>query len=804
MDNYADVVGQLRDAGLLVDELQVTGRVVRCRVDGGGTERRGWYVLHELARGTGAVIVGTFGVWRGTDSGAQNIRVSRDDLSDEARAALRSRVRADRRRVDAQRKAEAERASRRAESTWRHCAPTPPRDEVPEYLRRKGVAGHGVRYTPSGAVVLAMHDGDGRVHGLQFLLSRNSHKDRISRTGRDKEYWPRGLWKAGHFFLIGAPAGLCLVAEGYATAASLHEATGLPVAVAFDAGNLAPVCRSLVKRYRGCRLLICADDDFATRGNPGMEAGSAAALEVGGAWVSPRFTDPRQVTARARIAAEVDFTAADYKACVGDILRDLGAAKATDFNDLHGIEGLLTVRAQIEARLLDLGWGADTRGRDTPHGGEGRRADDWHFDVDRLLGGYSLVYGTDTVFDAERHMVLGLGPLRSAAGKSVVRQWLEHPDRSTVLQDEVGFDPTGKDPRTRCNLWAGWPTKPRAGRCERLLELAEHLCAGEGGKSRALYDRLIRWIAYPIQHPGAKMATAVLMHGPEGTGKNTLFGAVRRIYGRYGCQFSQVELESNFNGWASARLFAIGNEVVSRAELYHIQGRLKAMVTEPEWVINEKMLPARIEANHCNFVFFSNRIDIAKLDAGDRRYCVIWTPPALSPEFYAEVMAEVHAGGVEALHHYLLHLDLGDFDEHTKPPLTSAKQDLVDIGMDSTERFYRDLLAGEVGALPVCACRSEDLYAAYRHWATKEGLPKPAQKQTLLTAIGKKPGVRKSQERYRLWSGTGVGVKEEKRMVVFLDASVGPADGTSRADWIGRNIAEFAAALLDWREGIQS
>jgi putative DNA primase/helicase len=410
-----------------------------------------------------------------------------------------------------------------------------------------------------------------------------------------------------------------------------------------------------------------------------------------------------------------------------------------------------------------------------------------------MLDGYSLIYSTDTAFDGERRMIVGLGPLRAAAGKALVREWLEHPARRTVLPDEVGFDPAGEDPRLKCNLWGGWPTVPQSGRCERLLELVEYLCNHNPAQQRELSAWLLKWIAYPIQHPGAKMQTAVLMHGPEGTGKNTLFGAVRKIYGRYAVQFSQVELESNFNGWASGKLLGIGNEVVSRTELYHIQGRLKSMITEPEWVINEKMLPARSEQNHCNFVFFSNRIDIAKLDHGDRRYCVIWTPPALSARFYAEVAEELRNGGVEALHHYLLHLPLGDFSPHTKPPETSAKQDLVELGMDSTERFYRDWTLGHL-ELPAVACRSEDLYAAYRSWTAREGIGKPAQKQTLLTAIGKRPGVVKAQERYNLSN-----LQVEKRTVVFVNgAHRGPDDGSSRGAWIGRQVENFASALALW------
>lgn len=793
--NYADVQAQFRAAGLTgrrVEALEITGRVVRTRVED-DREERGWYVLHETRGADGQdYLVGSFGIWHGNDNGARKIELSKEALSDEASEALRAKWREDRRRAAAVRAQDAERAARRAERIWRQCSQTPPEGGA-DYLARKGIGAHGVRYSPQGAVVLAMHDAQGRVHGLQFILSKTAHKTRIAKTGRDKEYWPPGVQKQGHWFQIGAVGGLCLLCEGYATGASLHEATGIPVAVAFDAGNLRHVAKALRKAHPRARLLVCADDDFASQDNPGISAASAAALEVSGAWVAPVFRVDDQVELRRRVASEVDWSDPVAARPVARALVADAKRKLTDFNDLHQAEGLLTVRAQIEERLGELGWRAATAAPGTPPGEGGRAADDWRFDVEVLLKEFALIYGTDTAFDHRRRMILGLGPLRAAAGKALVRQWLEHPDRDTVLQDQVGFDPAQRDPLIRCNFWSGWPTIPQRGTCERLLELLEYLCGGETIDPDGLYRWILKWLAYPIQHPGAKMQTALLMHGPEGTGKNTFFGCIRQIYGRYACQFSQVELEEKFNGWASGKLFAIGNEVVSRAELYHIQGRLKTMITEPEWMINEKNLPARSEQNHCNFVFFSNRVDIAKLDDGDRRFCVVWTPPALPDEIYREVSDEINRGGIEALHDYLLHLDLTGFSPHTKPPDTAAKRDLVELGMDSTERFCRDWLAGTLDGALRRPCLSQDLYELYRLWTLREGIPKPAQKQTLQTVVGKKPGVRKADERY-LYSG-GI----QRRGTVVIPPGAEPPGHRSRQEWLGAEIDLFKYALSEYR-----
>lgn len=101
--NYDDVLGQLRDAGLILDGLDASGRMVRCKVEG-SRERRGWYVLHELhTNGTDVLIVGTYGIWRGNDNGAIKVELRKRDseFTAEQREALKRRLAEDRRRAEA-------------------------------------------------------------------------------------------------------------------------------------------------------------------------------------------------------------------------------------------------------------------------------------------------------------------------------------------------------------------------------------------------------------------------------------------------------------------------------------------------------------------------------------------------------------------------------------------------------------------------------------------------------------------------------------------------------------------------------
>lgn len=787
--NYDAVMGQLRDAGLVVEHLEV-GRLRRCKVEG-DREKRGWYSLHEIVLDGGDLaIVGSFGIWHGLDNGAQRVALRKLEVSDAQREALRARIRDDQRRALAARKREAERAARRATRVWAQCATTGASD----YLARKGVGAHGVRFTATGSLVVPMCDGRAHVHGLQFILSRDAHKARIARTGRDKEYWPAGLAKQGHYHLIGGtPGRLVLIAEGYATAASLHEATGLTVAVAFDAGNLPPVSEGLHKRYPRARQLLCADDDWLGRCpacaklTPSEPApGAAATCQHCGA-------DTARLANTGKTAARAAALAVD-----GQVLWPVFAArgptdKFTDWNDLHQREGLHVVRAQVEAHLAAVGWsglGEPAAGANGD-GGAGARGE-WAFNLDALLRDYSLVYSTETVFDAARGMVVGLGPLRAAAGRATVSGWLEHPDRRVVLPDQVGFDPTEREGLT-CNLWTGWPAKPRRGSCELLLDLLGYLCGNEDDPD-GLVDWVLNWLAYPIQNPGAKMQTALLIHGPEGTGKNTLFSAIAKIYGRYATSISQTELESQFNGWASGKLFVVGNEVVQRAELYHQKGRLKNMITERSWIINEKQLPARSESNHANFVFFSNRLDIANLDRNDRRYCVIWTPEPRADRYYQDVADEIADGGAEALHDVLLTRPLGNFDAHAKPPLTRSKRELIELSFDSTERFWRQWVAQDLD-VPCMPCRADHLYDAYKTWCTRAGIPRYAPSHILMANLSKQPGVVRSIERYR------IGMRTDRRRMLFPPGQHLPPGGVARATWLSQCVEKFHAALDDYRNG---
>lgn len=789
--NYVDVLQQLRDARLIIPDnvLRIgTHKPVRVKVEGEGDEKRGWYMLREWSPSIDRLlIVGSFGVWHGNDNGAQKIVLPKDDtgrMTPEQRAALKRELAEQARAAELARKREAERNAERARRMWARLDPS---GESP-YLAAKAIGGYGLRFTPNGTAVVPVTDTTGRIHGLQFLRTPAQAKEGKRPV---KEFWPAGMAKKGHFHLLGhQPHWIVLVAEGYATAASLHAATGYPVACAFDAGNLLPVAEALRKRYKRARILVCADDDCWTEGNPGVTAASAAAMAVRGEWIAPKFADE---AARQQRHAE-------------------RGVKQTDFNDLHAVDGLAAVGAQVAARLSELKWAPPELravSSSASGGGAGKLRPIQY--LDELLERFALVYGSNgAVFDRQEHCLVPLSDMRNLCIRGDLHKaWMEHADREVVRQEEVGFDPACTEASVTCNLWGGWPTSPKAGKCERLLELLQYMCSGEKN-SRELYTWVLRWIAYPIQHPGAKLKSTVVVHGPQGTGKNLFFEAVMGIYGKYGRILDQDALVDKHNDWASRKLFLIADEVVAQAHRFEVKNKLKTLITGT-WVrINPKHIAAYDEANHVNLVFLSNEVMPVVLEEDDRRHCIIWTPEKKPKEFYAALLDEMQNGGVEALHHYLLHLDLGDFNPGTLPPNTEAKRELIDLAQDSPVEFvdcvYRLDVRGTVreerdsfGAIAkryILAGLTQTWYDIYRHWCIGVGV-KPASLKRFVNALEKRRGLRAVRRRYYDYTDGNQGELLGPHSCLLWGRE--PEPGADEPEWLGRQVGMLKNNLGELR-----
>jgi len=286
--------------GLAPGEVVLDGEIHRCATADKPGSLNGWYVAHADAPASAA-----YGDWRTGESWTYCAKGERE-LTPEERDRLKARIEADQKRhqeATAKRHAEA-----RAEAK-RILAATMPAPGDHAYLVRKGVSPVGnIRIADDGRLVLPVLDATGEVMSLQYIDQNGG-----------KRFLPGGKMQGGFFPIPAAKGekdGLLYIAEGYATGATIHAATDAAVLVAFNAGNLLPVAEMARGQYPSREIVLCADDDAKTDGNPGLTRAREAALAVKARLAIPRFTDP---------------------------------TKGTDFNDLAAAEGLAVVKACLEA-----------------------------------------------------------------------------------------------------------------------------------------------------------------------------------------------------------------------------------------------------------------------------------------------------------------------------------------------------------------------------------------------------------------------------------------------------------------------
>ena len=255
-------------------------------------------------------------------------------LSVEERRAMMAKIKADTERREKAKRAASAAVAVKANEIWNSAQDA---ENTHPYLRKKGIQAHGLRVTEW--VRDLPHDKDtGEVNELRvpntlLVPIKNASKEIVSLQaifpgkhdgiGRDKDFLPGGQ-KRGCYYAFGLNADNSdkpiILAEGFATAASLHEATGFGCVVCFDAGNLKPVAEAIRSLAPNRAIIIAADNDQFTDGNPGVAFAKAAAFAVGGFLAVPQF-------------ASLD-------------------GKPTDANDLHAREGLEAVREQIMESLL--------------------------------------------------------------------------------------------------------------------------------------------------------------------------------------------------------------------------------------------------------------------------------------------------------------------------------------------------------------------------------------------------------------------------------------------------------------------
>lgn len=260
----AQVLEAMREAGIppLRDtRLVIDGALHRYAVEGDkGRETAGAYVIYPDGVPGGYISSWRHGVevrWK------FDLEPLDADLYKRCRSPeFRKQAEAAQRKRDADRRKAQTVASEDARIRW-EAAQTVPEDH--EYLRRKNVPAYGLKCR-EGALLIPLRDIEGHFKTFQTIAPDGT-----------KRYFP-GAPVGGGFCAIGEDVkdGPVLLCEGYATGATLHELTGHAVICAMNCHNLVTCAPALRKKYPDRKIIVMADDDAKTEGNPGITAAQSA------------------------------------------------------------------------------------------------------------------------------------------------------------------------------------------------------------------------------------------------------------------------------------------------------------------------------------------------------------------------------------------------------------------------------------------------------------------------------------------------------------------------------------------------
>lgn len=292
--------------------------------------------------------------------------------------------------------------------------------------------------------------------------------------------------------------------------------------------------------------------------------------------------------------------------------------------------------------------------------------------------------------------------------------WLSWPLRAEA--SKLTYEPGQPQltPGGAFNLWTGWGVEPKKGDVSLFLQLVDHLFTGATQVEKSWF---LRWLAYPLQHPGTKLFTNVLIHGvKQGTGKSLVGYTLGKVYGRNFTEIKQTDLEGNFTAWAENKQFILADDITGSDSRKHAD-ILKTLTTQQEMKINIKYVPEYKVPDCVNYLFTSNQPDAFFLENDDRRSFIWEVPPHLDPlpdEFYQRydhaLKKDPRQTLAAAVFHHLLNLDLGDFNPSARALETQAKVNMItevksDLGAwverlkadpDSVLRVGKAVVAGDL------------------------------------------------------------------------------------------------------------
>jgi hypothetical protein len=267
----------------------------------------------------------------------------------------------------------------------------------------------------------------------------------------------------------------------------------------------------------------------------------------------------------------------------------------------------------------------------------------------------------------------------SVRPRPLAKRWVEWPGRYQLRR--IVYEPG--QPRVTAdhewNGWKGWAVEERQGSTRPWDELLRYMFSTNPDPAALRW--FIQWCAYPIQRPGTKMYSSVLLWGAtHGTGKTLIPYTLRRIYGDNFEEIKDRQLRGNHNEWARNRQFVLGDEITGadKRAKHDDMEHFKGLITQETITVNEKFVPEYKIRDCINYMWTANQPDTLFLEDTDRRFFVHEAPSVKLPqEFYDAYETWKEDDGPAALLYKLRRVDLTGFNPRAEAPMTPAKAAMI-------------------------------------------------------------------------------------------------------------------------------
>jgi hypothetical protein len=303
----------------------------------------------------------------------------------------------------------------------------------------------------------------------------------------------------------------------------------------------------------------------------------------------------------------------------------------------------------------------------------------------------------------------------------------------------------------RLNLWTATAMSPVAGDCSLIWDLIEHLFP-----AKAERDHILDVLAFHVANPAAKIHHAMMIRGPQGSGKNTLFDSVLApIVGAGNLRVLSGEaLASRFNSELVNVQVLVIDEVVHRNG-WEIANALKPLITDDTILAEAKGESRRSALTPRVTVILSNDPAPLPLETTDRRYFAPgYGPEKLSGDFYDRLHASLLTA-VPAFFHDLLNRDIRGFNPASAPPITAGKAELQAAVRPPLERQIREMIDDRRGAFACDIVLPQSVMMEVRlagHTLATEQAVAKALKDSGALALGQLPLSPRWAGRPRCWA----------------------------------------------------